>query len=152
MTRWARANKKKPFEASDWSEMKTVKKQKVENESNKSDKASEKNECVRKGKHKLEDVGIDSKLKVPKKTLPSPAIDSAVSLVDELERPNKGAPLKKESRLDTLVLEEFVRKDRRRENRRVKRQETKMNNRVNNKRFLLFLYCSTSVEEYVFVM
>jgi len=143
VTRWARgtnANKKKPLEASDWSEMKSARQHKAARESREADKTLEKVECLNKGKHKLEDNGVNIKLKVSKMCLPSPVTDSGFSLVEELERPDKGAPLKKEGRLDTLVLEEFVKKDRRRENRRVKRQETKMQSRVSklNVSFVLF--------------
>jgi hypothetical protein len=138
VTRWARgknANKKKPLEATDWTEMKstpTVKhtQQPVVNVADSSElKSSKKTQSLLK-KRTLTDTGdARSAPKVSKKTDSLVATNSGRSLVEELEQPN-AAVVQSNELLEARVLEEFVRKDQRREGRRLKRQQQKLHSRV----------------------
>jgi len=122
MTRWARggeANRKKPFEASDWSELKTKKA--------KDTKSSSQNDSEPKRKKAKDKSVPDSHTeKSDCRRLPA---EEDVNVVDELEKLGKETALTTNA-AEKIVLEEFVRKDRRREDRRLKRQQNKLNNRV----------------------
>jgi len=121
MTRWARghcANRKKPLDASKWTEM--MSDASGLNANTAVQKKRTTKQCLRqKFKNKSE---IKHKVQVQSNALQQ-------NVADELEK------LSKESSLagnmsESVVLEEFVRKDTKREVRRLKRQEEKRQARV----------------------
>jgi zinc finger CCHC domain-containing protein 9 len=134
MTRWARgsqANRKKPLDASDWSELKaqkvSEKRHAAEEDVGKTaavdqllSKSKPKTKC---GKSKV-DLSMQNN---QEKELQ--ASEKEQNVVAELEKLGKEASLTGQL-VDKVELEEFVRKDERREARRLKRQQMKQQARV----------------------
>jgi len=107
MTRWARggcANRKKPLDATDWTEMK-------------SDASTQQT-----ASQKVKKLDSKQKSEVRLKQVQH-------NVADELEMLGKKSTLAG-NKTESVLLEEFVRKDARREARRLKRQEQKQQNRV----------------------
>ena len=123
MTRWARgsgANRKKPLDASKWTEMMSdATDANTDTVSAVQVKRTSKQSLPKKLKHK-------SCNKQKSKELSN---NLQQNVIDELEKLRKESSLT-ENVSESIVLEEFVRKDARREARRLKRQEQKRQTRV----------------------
>ena len=128
MTRWVRgrdSNRKRPMEASSWSELKEgVKKTKIKNHTDQSDKIP----AAKVSSDRMRQRAVaDNLLANSKDSLPpsSSIIGLSSGVAAELEDVSK-----KNTVAEKVVLEEFVHKNKRREARRIKRQHKRESERV----------------------
>jgi len=124
MTRWARgvgANRKKPLDATEWTEMKFDSTNMLTDNGSASQK---------KGKFTKQSLSKKSKSKSDSKQKHEvPSDRRQQNVADDLEKLGKESALVGKS-LESVFLEEFVHKNARREARRLKRQEQKRQSRV----------------------
>jgi len=125
MTRWARgvgANRKKPLDATEWTEMKSDSTN--VHTDNSFSASQEKRKCTKQSPSKKSKSKVDSKQRHDVQS-----DGRRQNVAEDLEKLGKESDLAGKVS-ESVILEEFVHKDARREARRLKRQEQKRQARV----------------------